>query len=332
MEIKLFDIENNSIFIEFLKKSVFVRFIRKNIAILSGLIMICVILSFTSPYFLTQQNIMTLLRQISTNAVLTLAMMMCIIIAGIDLSIASIVALSGTVVAVLITNVGLSIPAAIVFGLLSGVICGAVSGVFIAYVKVPAFIATMAMMNVARGAAYLATNANPVRITLDKFNNLGIGFLGSVPLPVIYTVVMIILVFLFLNKTRMGRYIYAVGGNLEAARFSGINVKAVQITVHILSGFLAAFAGIVLAARMYSGQPAVAVGWELDAVAASVLGGISLFGGTGSVASAMIGVLIIGVLQNGLNLLNVNSFWQLIVKGIVILIAVSADMIRSRKN
>ncbi|HHT43599.1 MAG TPA: ABC transporter permease [Firmicutes bacterium] len=306
-------------------------FFKKNIAIVTGLIVLCVVLSFASPYFLTRHNIMTLLRQISTNAVLTLGMMMCIMIGGIDLSMASVVALSGTLTAVLISRLGMSIPMAIILGLASGAVCGLFSGLFIAYVKVPAFIATMAVMNVARGAAYLATNANPVRITLDAFNNLGIGFVAGVPLPVIYTIVLVILVALFLNKTRMGRYIYAVGGNFEAARYSGINVKAVQITVHVLSGFLAAFAGIVLAARMYSGQPAVATGWELDAVAASVLGGISLFGGTGSVASAMIGVLIIGVLQNGLNLLNVNSFWQLIVKGIVILIAVSFDMIRSRK-
>ncbi|NLL49162.1 MAG: ABC transporter permease [Firmicutes bacterium] len=309
----------------------FAAFFKKNIAVITGLVVLCVFLSFASPYFLTRHNIMTLLRQISTNAVLTLGMMMCIMIGGIDLSMPSILALSGTLAAVLISRHGVSIPVAILAGLLSGAVCGLFSGLFIAYIKVPAFIATMAMMNVARGVAYLVTNANPVRITLDAFNNLGIGFVAGVPLPVIYTIVLIILVSLFLNKTRMGRYIYAVGGNIEAARYSGINVKAVQITVHVLSGVLAAFAGIVLAARMYSGQPAVASGWELDAVAASVLGGISLFGGTGSVASAMIGVLIIGVLQNGLNLLNVNSFWQLIVKGIVILIAVSFDMIRSRK-
>jgi ribose transport system permease protein len=310
----------------------FLAFLKKNIAIVSGLVILCVVLSFATPYFLTRHNIMTLLRQISTNAVLTLGMMMCIMIGGIDLSLGSVVALSGVVTAVLITRAAWSIPAAILMGLLSGVICGLFSGLFVAYVKVPAFVATLAVMNVARGAAYLATNANPVRITLDEFNNLGIGFAAGIPLPVIYTVVLVILVALFLNKTRMGRYIYAVGGNTEAARYSGISVQAVQITVHVLSGFLAAFAGIVLAARMYSGQPAVASGWELDAVAASVLGGVSLLGGTGSVTSAMIGVLIIGVLQNGLNLLNVHSFWQLIIKGVVILIAVTFDMLRGRKS
>jgi ribose transport system permease protein len=307
-----------------------IGFLKNNSAILGGLFVLCAFLGVVTDSFLTEGNIMSLLRQISTNALLTLGMMMCIIIGGIDLGLGAYIALSGTVTAVMITNYGLSIPISIVIGLLSGVLCGLISGMFVAYVKVPAFIATMAMMNVARGAAYLATNANPVRVTIPEFTNLGIGRIGIVPLPVFYTVFMIILVALFLNKTRMGRYIYAVGGNLNAAKYSGINICVVQITVHILSGFLAAFAGIVLAARMYSGQPAVAQGYELDAVAASVLGGISLTGGSGNVFSAMIGVLIIGVLNNGLNLLNVNSFWQLIAKGVVILIAVSIDMIRNR--
>jgi len=314
------------------RSSTFIKFLRKNIAIMGGFVALCVILAFATPVFLTENNIMTLLRQISTNALLTLGMMMAIIIGGIDISLASVVALSGTVTAVFITNLNASIPVAILCGLLSGILSGLISSVFIAFVKVPAFIATMATMNIARGAAYLATNANPVRITMDEFNNLGIGFLWGIPLPVVYTIFWIIVVAIFMNKTRMGRYIYAVGGNIEAARYSGISIKLVQVTVHVIAGFLAAFAGIVLAARMYSGQPAVANGWELDAVAASVLGGVSLTGGVGSVASAMIGVLIIGVLQNGLNLLNINSFWQLIAKGVVILIAVSADMLRNRKK
>ncbi len=305
-------------------------FIRKNSVILTGLLLLCGFLSIVTDSFLTNGNIMSLLRQISTNALLTLGMMMCIIIGGIDLGLGAYIALSGTVTAVMITNYGVNIPVSILLGLLSGALCGLISGVFIAYVKVPAFIATMAMMNVARGAASLATNANPVRVTIPAFTNLGIGRIGSIPLPVFYVVFWIIVMALFLNKTRMGRYIYAVGGNQNAARYSGISIKTVQITVHIFSGFLAAFAGIVLAARMYSGQPAVAQGYEMDAVAASVLGGISLTGGSGDVFSAMIGVLIIGVLNNGLNLLNVNTFWQLIAKGVVILFAVSFDMIRNR--
>ena len=315
----------------------FVVFMRNNLAIIVGLFLLCLLLTLVTDSFLTHNNIMSLLRQISTNSFLTLGMTLCIIIGGIDIGLGSYVALSGTVTAVMIANYGMSIPPAIGMGLLSGALCGAANGAFIAWVKVPAFIATMAMMNVARGAAYLATNAEPVRVTDKAFTSIGIGRIslggmGSVPLPVIYTIVGVAAVAVFLNRTRMGRYIYAVGGNMTAARYSGVNIKAVQMTVHIISGFLAAFAGIVLAARMYSGQPAVAQGYELDAVAASVLGGISLTGGAGSVISAMIGVLIIGVLQNGLNLLNINSFWQIIAKGLVILFAVSADMIRNRRK
>lgn len=305
-------------------------FMRANLAIIAGLAVLCLLLSLFTDSFLTSSNIMSMLRQISTNALLTLAMMLCIIIGGIDIGLGAYVALSGTVTAVMITNYQLSLPASIFFGLLSGALCGLANGLFIAYIHVPAFIVTMAMMNVARGAAYLATNAEPIRVRDRDFAWIGIGRVYNFPLPVAYTIAGVIAVALFLNRTRMGRYIYSVGGNLTAAKYSGVNIKAVQIVVHVISGVLAAFAGIVLAARMYSGQPAVAQGYELDAVAASVLGGISLAGGSGSVVSAMIGVMIIGVLQNGLNLLNIDSFWQIIAKGVVILVAVSADMLRNR--
>ena len=307
-------------------------FLKENVAIISGLVILCLFLTFMSDSFLTQSNLMSLLRQMTNNVFLTLGVMMCIIIGGIDISVGSVFALGGTVAAGMIAHYHVPIPAAIMLGLLAGAACGAFNGFFVSMVRVPAFIATMAMRNIARGIAYLMTNAEPIRCTEKAFTNLGTGRLGIIPLPVIYAVAWVILIWLFLNKTRMGRYVYAVGGNMEAARFSGINIKVVQFTVHTLSGFLAAWAGIVMAARMYSGQPAVAVGWEMDAVAASALGGVSLMGGSGSVVSAMIGVLIIGVLKNGLNLMNVNSFWQLIVQGLVVLAAVSMDMVKQRKQ
>lgn len=307
-------------------------FLKENVAIISGLVILCLFLTFMSDSFLTQSNLMSLLRQMTNNVFLTLGVMMCIIIGGIDISVGSVFALGGTVAAGMIAHYHVPIPAAIMLGLLAGAACGAFNGFFVSMVRVPAFIATMAMLNIARGIAYLMTNAEPIRCTEKAFTNLGTGRLGIIPFPVIYAVAWVILIWLFLNKTRMGRYVYAVGGNMEAARFSGINIKVVQFTVHTLSGFLAAWAGIVMAARMYSGQPAVAVGWEMDAVAASALGGVSLMGGSGSVVSAMIGVLIIGVLKNGLNLMNVNSFWQLIVQGLVVLAAVSMDMVKQRKQ
>ena len=307
-------------------------FLKENVAIISGLVILCLFLTFMSDSFLTQSNLMSLLRQMTNNVFLTLGVMMCIIIGGIDISVGSVFALGGTVAAGMIAHYHVPIPAAIMLGLLAGAACGAFNGFFVSMVRVPAFIATMAMLNIARGIAYLMTNAEPIRCTEKAFTNLGTGRLGIIPLPVIYAVAWVILIWLFLNKTRMWRYVYAVGGNMEAARFSGINIKVVQFTVHTLSGFLAAWAGIVMAARMYSGQPAVAVGWEMDAVAASALGGVSLMGGSGSVVSARIGVLIIGVLKNGLNLMNVNSFWQLIVQGLVVLAAVSMDMVKQRKQ
>lgn len=305
-------------------------FLRENIAIIGGLLVLCVFLTFMSDSFLTQSNLMTLLRQMTNNVFLTLGVMMCIIIGGIDISVGSVFALGGTVAAGMIAHYNMPIAVSILIGLLAGAACGAFNGFFVSVVKVPAFIATMAMLNIARGISYLMTNAEPIRCTEKAFTKLGTGRLGILPLPVIYAVVWIIIVWLFLNKTRMGRYVYAVGGNIEAAKFSGINIKVVQFTVHTISGFLAAWAGIVMAARMYSGQPAVASGWEMDAVAASALGGVSLMGGSGSVVSAMIGVMIIGVLKNGLNLMNVNSFWQLIIQGLVVLAAVSVDMVKQR--
>lgn len=305
-------------------------FLRENIAIIGGLLVLCVFLNFMSDSFLTQSNLMTLLRQMTNNVFLTLGVMMCIIIGGIDISVGSVFALGGTVAAGMIAHYNMPIAVSILIGLLAGAACGAFNGFFVSVVKVPAFIATMAMLNIARGISYLMTNAEPIRCTEKAFTKLGTGRLGILPLPVIYAVVWIVIVWLFLNKTRMGRYVYAVGGNIEAAKFSGINIKVVQFTVHTISGFLAAWAGIVMAARMYSGQPAVASGWEMDAVAASALGGVSLMGGSGSVVSAMIGVMIIGVLKNGLNLMNVNSFWQLIIQGLVVLAAVSVDMVKQR--
>lgn len=307
------------------------KFLKDNTAILGGLLILCVFLSTMSDSFLTQSNVMSLLRQMTNNVFLTLGVMMCIIIGGIDISVGSVFALGGTVTAGLIAHYNVPIPAAIFAGLFAGAVCGAFNGFFIAFVNVPPFVATMAMLNIARGIAYLMTNAEPIRCTEKAFTSLGTGRLGIVPLPVIYAVIWVVVIWLFLNKTRMGRYIYAVGGNKEAAKFSGIHVKAVMFTVHTISGFLAAWAGIVMAARMYSGQPAVANGWEMDAVAASTLGGVSLMGGSGSVVRAMFGVVIIGVLKNGLNLLNVNSFWQLIVQGLVVLAAVAMDMMKNTK-
>ncbi len=309
-----------------------VRYFKENLGILIGLLAMCTILSILSPAFLTKNNILNVLRQVSTNANLAIGMTLAIIICGIDLSVGSVLALSGTLAAGLITVSGLPVYAAVGIGLMAGTFCGFLNGLIIAKTKMPPFIVTLATMQVARGVAYVYTGGMPIRTMEEGFNIIGIGYLGPIPLPIIYTAVLIIFVTILLNKTKFGRHVYAVGGNKEAAKFSGIDTGKVEIGVFTLLGFLAAFTGIVLCSRMYSGQPTVGEGFEMDAIAATVLGGTSFSGGIGKIGGTIIGVLVIGVLNNGLNLLNINSFWQLIAKGLVILLAVYIDMIKKRRE
>lgn len=308
------------------------EFVKENVGILIGFAVLCVALSIISPAFLTEANILNILRQVSTNANLALGMTLVIIICGIDLSVGSIVALSGTVTGGLIAFSNVPIPAAVFAGILVGTLAGVFNGVMVAYTGIPSFIVTLAMLNIARGAAYVYTGGQPIRVMNEDFNVIGAGYLGAIPLPVIYSFIFLLLTAIILNKTKLGRHIYAVGGNKEAARFTGIKIKRIEIFVYTFSGFLAAFSGVVLAARMFSGQPTVGNGFELDAIAAVVLGGTSMTGGIGKIGGTLIGVLVIGVLNNGLNLLNINSFWQLIIKGIVILAAVYVDMMKKRKE
>ena len=307
-----------------------VNMIRSNIGIICVLLIIGVFLSLLSDKFLTSGNLISVMRQISINVYIALGMTLVIILGGIDLSVGAIVALTGTVTVGLIVNTGLPIAAAIAIGLLIGVVCGFISGTMVAEFKLPAFIVTMAMMNIARGAANVYSGGRSTRITDEFFSSIGSGYLfGVIPLPVIYMVVLIILITVVLNKTKFGTYIYAIGGNRESARLSGVPIKKVEIAVFTIIGLLSAFAGLVLASRMYSGQPSVGAGYELDAIAACVLGGVSMSGGKGRISGTVFGAMVIGFISNGLNLMNVNSFWQLVVKGIIILIAVVID---SQKN
>ncbi len=307
-----------------------VNMIRSNIGIICVLLIIGVFLSLLSDQFLTSSNLISVMRQISINVYIALGMTLVIILGGIDLSVGAIVALTGTVTVGLIVNTGFPIAAAIAIGLLIGVVCGLISGTMVAKFRLPAFIVTMAMMNIARGAANVYSGGRSTRITDEFFSSIGSGYLfGVIPLPVIYMVVLIILFTVVLNKTKFGTYIYAIGGNRESARLSGVPIKKVEIAVFTIIGLLSAFAGLVLASRMYSGQPSVGAGYELDAIAACVLGGVSMSGGKGRISGTIFGAMVIGFISNGLNLMNVNSFWQLVVKGIIIIIAVVID---SQKN
>ena len=307
-------------------------FLRDNRGIIIALLLMVVTLSIISPVFLTKANILNVLRQVSTNALLALGMTLVIILGGIDLSVGAVVALSGALTVGAMSTHGMGPVPAIAIGLIVGLLFGMANGAIIAFTKMPPFIVTMATMNIARGIAYVYTGGRPIRTRDAGFIDLGIGYLQGIPLPVIYTAAFIIVVSLVLNRSVFGSHIYAVGGNREAARFSGINISRVEILVYSICGFISAFAGVVLAARMTSGQPTVGIGFELDAIAACVLGGVSMSGGLGRIGGSMIGALVIGIINNGLNLMNVNSFWQLIVKGLVILVAVYVDMLKKQKE
>jgi ribose transport system permease protein len=308
-------------------------YIKENMGIIIAFLVLCIFLSVnpkTSHSFFTQKNVFNVLRQISTNLYLACGMTMVIILGGIDLSVGSIIALSGVVSAGCVSRYNLPLPVALLAGLAVGVVVGVFNGVFISKTTMPAFIVTLATMNIAKGLAYVYTGGSPVRVVTKEWQFVGAGYIGSVPTPVVILVVVLIVTGIIMNKTKMGRHIYAVGGNAQAAEFSGIKVARVKFFVHAFSGVMAGLAGIVLASRMYSGQPTAGDGAEMDAIAAVVVGGTSMSGGSGKIGGTIIGGLIIGVLNNGLNLLNVNSFWQYVVKGIVILLAVFIDYIRNK--
>jgi ribose transport system permease protein len=302
--------------------------------ILIGLAVLCIFLSIASPAFLTTANFLNVFRQISINANIAIGMTLAILICGIDLSVGSILALAGTVTAGLIVRNGMPVPAAVMLGIIVGGGCGLFNGLAIAYTGMPPFIVTLAMMQIARGLAYVYTAGQPIRVYDEAgqaFNAIGAGYLGPIPLPIIYTMLIFFVVLLLLNKTKFGRHIYAYGGNKDAAIFSGINTKKIEILVFTIVGLLSGISGIVLCSRMYSGQPTSGVGFELDAIAAVVLGGTSFSGGIGRLGGTLLGALLMGFLNNGLNLLNISSFWQLVAKGLVILIAVSIDMLKKRR-
>ena len=286
-------------------------FLRENLGIIIALLVLCVLLAVlpaTSSSFLSTQNMFNILRQISTNMLIACAMTMVIILGGIDLSVGSIIALSGVIAAGCVSRYELPIAVALIAGVLVGVVIGVFNGFVICKTTIPPFIVTLATMNIARGLAKVYTGGSPVRVVTKEWQFIGAGYIGPVPVPVIIMIIAIIITALMMNKTKLGRHIYAVGGNTQAAEFSGIKVARVKFIVHAYAGLMAGLAGIILASRMYSGQPTAGEGAEMDAIAAVVVGGTSMAGGSGKIGGTIIGALIIGVLNNGLNLMNVNSF------------------------
>lgn len=279
----------------------------------------------TSPAFRTLSNVENILQQISVNGIMAVGMTLVIITAGIDLSVGSVLALSA-VVATSFAHPGehaLIVPMAL--GILVGLACGTVNGILIAKKKLAPFIVTLGMMTIARGLALVYTSGRPVINLSDSYNEIGGGSFGPIPFPALIFFGVILMGVFILHFTRFGRYVYAVGGNELAAKVSGVNTDLVLVGVYALAGALAGVAGIVLSSRITSGPPATGAGSELDAIAAVVIGGTSLSGGIGSIANTIVGVLIIGVMNNGLDLLNVSSYWQQVVKGLIIVLAVLLD-------
>jgi len=282
--------------------------------------------------FFTSDNILTLLRQASFNAIMAAGVSVVIITAGIDLSIGSVWALSAVVMAFVCVNKGLVWTLSVLVGLAVGLACGLVNGWGVTLLRIPPFVATLGMMSIARGLAEVITGGFQISGLPDAFQWWGQGDIFGVPVPVIVAIGIIVLTWALLRFTRLGRYIYAVGGNEAAAHLSGVPVNRVKLFAYAYCGILAALAGLLATARMGSVRPSDALGYELDAIAASVIGGISLMGGQGSVLGTAIGAALIGVLRNGMVLLDVSAFWQKVVIGIVIIIAVALDYLVWRRR
>ena len=315
-------------------KNGIVKYFKDNIGIIIALLAMCIFLVIfprTRTTFLTQKNIFNILRQNSTNLFLATGMTMVIILGGIELSVGSVIALSGCVAAGCVVNLGLPEIVGFLAALLVGAIVGVFNGFVISMTDIPPFIVTLASMNITKGIALVLTGGAPIRCMTDAFKFPGAGYVGPVPTPVILMLIVFIIASLIINRTKLGRHMYAVGGNAQAAQFSGINVKKVKFIIYTYTGIMAGLAGIVTASRLYSGQPTAGDGAEMDAIAAVVVGGTSMSGGSGRIGGTLICVLIIGVLNNGLNLMGVDSNWQYIVKGLVILLAVYVDWLRNRK-
>lgn len=299
--------------------------------ILSGMLVLIILFSFMNDSFFTTNNIINIILQVSIIAITAYGMTYVLLLGDIDLSVGSTIALIGTFAALgaswgipFILLVPLSIVAALVLGLINGGLT--------ALAGIPSFIVTVATMGIFRGIAYIVTDGTPIMIKNDAFLALGNGEFLSVPIPIWVLLVLLLINHFILTKTAFGRKIYITGGNKEAAVYSGINVVSLKIKVFMITAVLAGISGMILASRLYSGQPNSAISYELDAIAAAVLGGTSLNGGYGTVIGTMIGALTIGVINNGMNLMNVPYFYQMVVKGLVILVAVYVDVRNKRKR
>lgn len=292
--------------------------------IVLALVALGVALSFLSPVFLTTDNLIQVLLQASINTIIALGITFVIITAGIDLSVGSTAALAGMVAAKLMVA-GTVWPMAVLVALIVGLVIGFINGFLITKLRITPFIVTLGMLSVVRGSALVYSDGRPVYGFPESFNQVFGGYLGPIPMPVVVAAIVALISWFVLRYTRLGEYTYAIGGNAEATRLSGVSVDRYTIIIYMICALFAALAGIVLTARLRAAEPIAASGYELNAIAATVMGGTSLFGGEGGVVGTIIGALIISTLLNGLNLLNVQSFYQQLAIGLVIILAVALD-------
>ena len=307
--------------------------VKQHIGALIGFAVLFCAMSVLSPRFLTVSNMLNVSKAVSSNLILASVLTMIIIMGGIDISVGSITGVTGMLAAQLIGEGSTPIWLTIVLCLCLGMATGLFNGFFVAKMKLPPFIVTLATQNICRGMTQVICNGTPIRVNNENFNKLGTTtFFGGVSIVIIYAIIVVIISSIILGRTRIGSYIYAIGGNEVAAKYSGINVVRVKMFPFFLAGLYAAICGVMWTARIGSGSPSLGTNFELDAIAASALGGVSMAGGVGSISGTIIGVFILGVINNGMNLINLNSFWQLVVKGIVVLVAVVIDVLRKNRG
>jgi ribose transport system permease protein len=309
---------------------------------LIALVLLCIGIALMSDKFLTVDNTWNVMRQISVNICISVGMTLVVLTSGIDLSVGSVLAFCGAITAGLLKfgielpsnnlYIGFTILGAILTGLIVGAVLGLFNGWTVTRFKVPPFVATLAMLTIARGLTLLWTKGFPISNLGDSFAYIGTGWFLGIPLPVWISVIVIVSAVIITQKTALGRYIYAIGGNEHASKLSGININKVKLIVYSIAGVLAAVGGIMVTSRLDSAQPNAGISYELDSIAAVVIGGTSLSGGRGTIMGTVLGAIIIGVLNNGLVLLNVSPFWQQVVKGGVILLAVIIDKANSKND
>ena len=299
-----------------------------------ALIILMAVITIINSNFLTANNLLNLLLQVTSNALIAFGMTFVILTGGIDLSVGSILALSSALTAGLLGS-GMPVTLAILISLILGCILGMMNGLLISYGKLAPFIVTLATMTIFRGATLVYTNGNPITKGLSDtflFQFLGQGYIVGIPFPVIIMFIVFIVLYVLLHKTAFGKSVYAIGGNEKAAYISGVKLNKVKIIIYSISGIMASISGLIITSRLSSAQPTAGASYEMDAIAAVVLGGTSLSGGKGRILGTLIGALIIGVLNNGLNIIGVSAFWQQVVKGVVILIAVLNDRFKDVKQ